>query len=87
MNIAVWDTYVKKEDGSYMHFDILVPDTVTDRQQIVDFGNQYLATKELSRTISATDQCRFCHVELPSPQVLGQLTERGFAVIEMENCN
>ncbi|HCM77184.1 MAG TPA: DUF2024 domain-containing protein, partial [Cytophagales bacterium] len=25
MKVAVWDTYVMREDGHPMHFDILVP--------------------------------------------------------------
>ena len=25
MEVAVWDTYVKKKDGTVMHFDILAP--------------------------------------------------------------
>ena len=30
MKIAVWDTYVTKNDGQIMHFDILAPDDIKD---------------------------------------------------------
>lgn len=45
MKVAVWDTYVKKEDGNIMHFDILVPDNLTNEQTIFNFGKDYLNTK------------------------------------------
>ena len=28
MQVAVWDTYVTKKDGSIMHFDIIAPDHI-----------------------------------------------------------
>lgn len=30
MKVAVWYTYVTKKDGTVMHFDIIVPENVTD---------------------------------------------------------
>ena len=41
MKVAVWDTYVKREDGNIMHFDILVPDYETNEQTIFNFGKDY----------------------------------------------
>ena len=34
MKVSVWDTYVKREDGKLMHFDILVSDTLNDEKAI-----------------------------------------------------
>ena len=34
MKIAVWDTYVKKQDGSVLHFDIIVPDVEYAREKL-----------------------------------------------------
>ena len=32
MKIAVWDTYVQRDDDKTMHFDILVPSDLKDTQ-------------------------------------------------------
>lgn len=45
MKIVVWDTYVEKEDGNIMHFDILVPNNVTNEQIIFNLWKDYLKTK------------------------------------------
>ncbi len=87
MKIAVWDTYVKKQDGSLMHFDILVPESIEDKRQIVEYGNMYLASKADPTSITATDRCEFCHIEQPDQKVIDQVEKTGFAIIEMENCN
>ncbi len=86
MNIAVWDTYVRKEDGSLMHFDILVSADLMDKDQVVRYGNEYLASKSQPGGISTTDRCAFCHIEAPTPEVEKLVEKRGFAIIEMENC-
>jgi Domain of unknown function (DUF2024) len=45
MQVAVWDTYVTKKDGTVMHFDILVPDKLKDEEMIYNYGKDYLTTK------------------------------------------
>lgn len=45
MRVSVWDTYVRRTDGKVMHFDILVPSTVTNEATIFGFGKQYLNTR------------------------------------------
>lgn len=87
MKIAVWDTYVRKEDGSIMHFDILAPDSIVDKQQILHYGNDYLTSKSLSLQITNTDLCEFCHVETPDNQTIKQVEQKGYAILEMENCH
>ena len=34
MQVAVWDTYVTKKDGSVMHFDIIAPDHIKEEEII-----------------------------------------------------
>ena len=48
MKVSVYDTYVQREDGAIMHFDILVPDILTDAQVIYEYGHRYLASKPFS---------------------------------------
>ncbi|GAB3716674.1 hypothetical protein GCM10027592_58160 [Spirosoma flavus] len=45
MQVSVYDTYVTRTDGVLMHFDILVPTTLTDVDTIHQYGQDYLATK------------------------------------------
>lgn len=87
MKIAVWDSYVKREDGKIMHFDILVPSTVTDEKTIFDFGLDYLKTKPFQTNSLSSNECRFCHMEEATAEMISSIEKKGYSIIEMENCN
>lgn len=87
MNIAVWDTYVTKKDGTRMHFDILVPDTLKEPEQIYDYGKRYLRSKGLPDLALEAEHCRFCHIEQLKPEWTLDLEQQGYVIFEMENCN
>ncbi|GAA3613475.1 DUF2024 family protein [Flavivirga amylovorans] len=87
MKISVWDTYVKKEDGTIMHFDILVPDSLTDEQVIFKYGTHYLESKPFKVKELTVNECRFCHIEQATDEIIAAVTEKGYAIIEMENCS
>ena len=40
MQVAVWDTYVTKKDGSVMHFDIVAPYAIKDEVIIQEYGKE-----------------------------------------------
>ncbi|MBP7448998.1 MAG: DUF2024 family protein, partial [Flavobacteriales bacterium] len=42
--MAVWDTYVTRNDGRVMHFDIIVPSSQRDSAMIHSYGRAYLAS-------------------------------------------
>jgi len=86
MKVAVWDTYVTKDDGAQMHFDILAEDSIKDEQQIYTYGNNYLASKGLSKLSLTTKECRFCHIEEASAEVINDINKTGYSIIEMEGC-
>ncbi len=86
MEISVWDTYVEREDGLRMHFDILVPSSFDDEQAIYDFGNQYLASKTFKTGPLTAKECRFCHMQSAPDEVEEGIEENGYFIIEMENC-
>lgn len=86
MQIAVYDTYVRRPDGLLMHFDILVPTTLTDQKQVLVFGRKYLAGKGVSAEQLTTRECRFCHIELAPAEIEAVVSRDGYAIIEMENC-
>jgi hypothetical protein len=85
MKLAVWDTYVRKEDGCVLHFDILVPETVTDKASIFEYGEAYLNKKGVKTEKVDTAACQFCHVESPTADQLLAVKAMGYAIIEMEN--
>jgi len=87
MQISVWDTYVQRNDGALMHFDILVPSDLQDEETIFDFGKQYLASKTFKTGSLTAKECRFCHIEEASAEMVEAIKSKGFFIIEMENCN
>ena len=87
MKVSVWDTYVKRDDGKIMHFDILVPSHVTDESVIFNFGHLYLKRKSFKTNDLTTQACQFCHIEQATAQIIKDINQNGFSIIEMENCN
>lgn len=86
MQIAVYDTYVRRNDGLLMHFDILVPATVTDQEIVLGYGRKYLAINGVEADRLSTRECRFCHIESASAELEVAVTRDGYYIIEMENC-
>lgn len=87
MKVSVWDTYVKRDDGNVMHFDILAPSEVTDVTIIFNFGKAYLESKSISNPIVTTKECRLCHIEQATEVMEKEILNKGYFIIEMENCN
>jgi hypothetical protein len=87
MKVSVWDTYVQRNDNRVMHFDILVPSEVTAEDTIFSYGNEYLQSKAIQGKQVTTKECTFCHMEHASEEVIAGITEKGYFIIEMENCN
>jgi hypothetical protein len=86
MQVAVWDTYVTKKDGSIMHFDIIAPFEIKDTRIIYDYGKSYLKTiGQEGQALTATE-CRFCHSETVQPSWEAEINKNGFFIIEMQNC-
>ncbi|UII80744.1 DUF2024 family protein [Flagellimonas sp. CMM7] len=87
MQVSVWDTYVPREDGKVMHFDILVPSTLTDIDVIFGFGEKYLSSKAFKTGRLSANECKFCHMQ-EAPFIVTENIERdGYHIIEMENCS
>ncbi len=85
MKVSVFDTYVIKSNGDTAHFDIIVPEGKNSLEEVVAFGKNYLAAiGEGGRPISAAE-CQFCHIEVPTAEVLGDIGRQGYHVLEMED--
>lgn len=87
MKISVYDTYVTRKDGRTMHFDILVPKNLNNPAQVYEYGRTYLAQKQQAGQPLAARECRFCHVEEASAEVVNNIIRQGYSIIEMEGCN
>ena len=86
MEVAVWDTYVEKKDGSVMHFDIIAPSSQRDTLVIHNYGRDYLRTKGQDGQPLTAKECRFCHVRSIWPQWEKDIREKGHFILEMEGC-
>ena len=86
MKVAVWDTYVTKKDGNVMHFDIIAPEEIKDTTIIYGYGREYLKTKGQEGQPLTSKECRFCHIETVRPQWEVEIKQKGYFIIEMENC-
>ena len=86
MQVAVWDTYVRKKDGTVMHFDIITPDHIKDEKTIHTFGKEYLQSKNQETQSLTAKECSFCHIEKATDEMTLSIEQRGYYIIEMENC-
>lgn len=87
MQIAVFDTYVRRPDGRMMHFDILVPNEGRDHATVVAHGRTYLAGKGIPNRSLSTAECRFCHIEQARAAVRRDIERAGFSILELEHCD
>ncbi|MGC1204886.1 MAG: DUF2024 family protein [Flavobacteriaceae bacterium] len=87
MKVSVWDTYVKREDGKLMHFDILVSDALNDEKTIFNYGIKYLKSRSFKTEGLTSNECKFCHIEQAPDDIIEQINNQGYFIIEMENCN
>ncbi|MCO6499903.1 MAG: DUF2024 family protein [Vicingus serpentipes] len=83
MKVAVWDTYVRKENGNVLHFDIIVPENNTDESLIFDYGKKYLTSIQTKGQITS-EECQYCHIESPSNEIVSAIEQKGFYILEME---
>lgn len=86
MKISVWDTYVPREDGKTMHFDILVPSTMEEKESILGYGREYLSSKPFQTAELSSKECNFCHLEQAPEAIADIIHKKGYYIIEMENC-
>lgn len=84
MNIDVYDTYVHTSEGDLLHFDFLLPS-----------GKGGMATqhaKEWLQSIGghpeevSLDKCSYCHTETATLEMVRQIHERGYFIIQIEGC-
>jgi hypothetical protein len=85
MKVAVYDTYVRKKDGSKMHFDVVVPDG-TPQEKALEFAKRYLESVGQGGQQCSARECQFCHTEPASVQIENSIRSNSYHIIEMEGC-
>ena len=85
MKVLVYDTYVPKDNSTTIHFDILVAQG-TSEEKVYKYGKQYLESKAVKHTDLTTKECKFCHIETAPENVQKEIQDKGYYIIEMENC-
>ena len=86
MKVAVWDTYVEREDGRVMHFDILVSSDLNNPEKVFEYGREYLREMQIEVGQLTANKCSFCHIERAPELIRNEITHKGYYIIEMENC-
>jgi Domain of unknown function (DUF2024) len=86
MEVAVWDTYVTKQDGTIMNFDIIVLKDEKDEDKIYGYGKVYLESKSLKGSQLTINQCAFCHVEKATEEIVRTIENNGYYVLEIRGC-
>lgn len=86
MRVAVWDTYVKKENGTVMNFDILVPESQQDETIVYKYGKEYLQSKSIVWNELTSKECAFCHVEQATEDMIRHIDAKGYHIVELKNC-
>lgn len=69
-----------------MHFDIVVPSLLNDEKTIYTFGKDYLQSRGQPFQELTAAQCRFCHVEQASSEMIESINRTGYYIVEISNC-
>lgn len=87
MKVAIWDIYVSGSNGKKMHFDIVVPEDLKEEKIVFSYGKDFLKEKQVKSMELSTRECRFCHIEEASEEIIKDIKAKGYHIIEIENCN
>lgn len=83
MQVVVWDTYVKKRDGNVLHFDIIAPERLTSAETIYRYGREYLTACGEAGAMLDVAECRRCHVETPTDEMLAAIARQGYFILDL----
>ncbi|MEO9477417.1 MAG: DUF2024 family protein [Cyclobacteriaceae bacterium] len=82
--VAVWDTYVKRQNGNVMHFDILTDSDNLNTAAIFEYGKAYITAKGEPEGIIDSEHCQFCHVEEVTSEIKKAINQQGYYILELE---
>jgi hypothetical protein len=85
LKVAVWDTYIKKRNGSVMHFDIIVPENFNNQEEIFKYGEDFVKSKGENEVTLDAAQCQFCHIEDVTTEVRDAIADNGHYILAMDD--
>ena len=85
MEIEVYDTYAQSENGSKIHFDVMLPiggDEPTAKKKAKEF------VEKISENTSPIrlESIQFCHTETAKLEVEEKVVKDGYCIVPIENC-
>ena len=85
MEIEVYDTYARSEEGLKIHFDVMLP-IGGDEATAQDKAREFI--EKISETVNPVqlESCRFCHTETAKPEVGERVEQEGYCIVPIENC-
>jgi len=84
MNIDVYDTYVRTIEGELLHFDVLLPGGGDIRAR--HYANEWLLSIGKIPLEISQENCRYCHTETATPEILKLIDAHGYFILQMEGC-
>lgn len=82
MEVAVYDTYVKKADnsGTY-HFDVIIEKNKFSNAEVINFGKEHLNSVNANFQDFTVDECQLCHIETPSEEIVEAIKSKGYYIL------
>jgi hypothetical protein len=84
MKAAVWDSYIKKDNGNVLHFDVVVSESRSNPEIVYKYAYEYLKSKGIDGADINVKNCQFCHIETLTDKMKSDIESRGFHIIEMD---
>lgn len=84
MEIFVYDTYVKANDGRTMHFDVITGEK--NHERAIQYGKQWLETIGEGGATMTANECQFCHSQGAPEPVEQAIKQNGYFIQKMEGC-
>ncbi|HSB49922.1 MAG TPA: DUF2024 family protein [Nitrosopumilaceae archaeon] len=84
MEIHVYDTYVKANDGHTMHFDVITSEK--DHDKAITYAKKWLSSIGEGSASVTTEECQFCHSQGAPEPVAQEIKKNGFFIQKMEGC-
>lgn len=85
MSHNVFDTCVRYNDGSKMHFDVLVP-APQDKDEAKKSALHWLQSIGINTSDIASIENHFCHNAISSLEIADVINQQGYAIIKSRGC-
>ena len=76
MEIEVYDTYARSEEGLKIHFDVMLPIGCAEATAQAKAQEFIEKISETANTVQLVN-CRFCHTEIAKPEVEERVEQEG----------